>query len=97
MYVIILSMNAKLLSKATDILKNAGCAEVFLFGSQATGRAHDGSDVDLGVKGLPPRLFYRMHWQLEDALNMPVDLVDFDVQKDFFELLQRIGEVKKIG
>ncbi|MBR7080673.1 MAG: nucleotidyltransferase domain-containing protein [Treponema sp.] len=85
------------LSKATTILKDAGCTDVFLFGSQATGRAHSGSDVDLGVKGLPPRLFYRMHWKLEDALKMPVDLVDFDFQKDFYELLQRVGELKKIG
>ena len=57
--------------------------------------AHAGSDVDLGVKGLPPRLFYRMHANLEEALDMPVDLVDFDFQKDFYELLLRLGELKK--
>ena len=34
---------------------------------------------------------------LEQALRMPVDLVDFDFQKDFFELLQRVGELKQIG
>ena len=90
-------MNAMILAKATNILKNAGCTEIYLFGSQATGKNHATSDVDLGVKGLPPRLFYRMHWQLEEALDMPVDLVDFDFQKDFYELLQRLGELKKIG
>ena len=93
----ILVMDARKLSIATNLLKNAGCTEVFLFGSQAMGCAHADSDVDLGVKGLPPRLFYRMHWQLEEALDMPVDLVDFDFQKDFYELLQRLGELKKIG
>ena len=90
-------MTAQQLSTAANLLKNAGCTEIFLFGSQAMGHAHAGSDVDLGVKGLPPRLFYRMHWQLEEALDMPVDLVDFDFQKDFYELLQRLGELKKIG
>ena len=90
-------MDARQLSIATDILKKAGCTEIFLFGSQATGRAHAGSDIDLGVKGLPPRLFFRMHSDLEEALQMPVDLVDFDFQKDFFSLLQRVGELKKIG
>lgn len=30
-------MNANVLTKATDILKKAGCTEVYLFGSQATG------------------------------------------------------------
>jgi len=85
------------ISLASNILKNAGCAEVYLFGSQATGRANANSDIDLGVKGLPQNLFYRMHWKLEEALDMKVDLVDFDFQKDFYELLKRIGELKKIG
>ena len=85
-------MNAKLLSKATDILKNAGCTEVYLFGSQATGKAHSGSDVDFGV-----RLLFRMHSDLEEALRMPVDLLDFDSQVDFYNLLQRVGELRKIG
>ena len=90
-------MNANLLSKATDILKSAGCSEVYLFGSQATGKAHSLSDVDLGVRGLPPRLLFRMHSDLEEALQMPVDLVDFDSQADFYDLLQRVGELKKFG
>ena len=93
----IISVNAMILAKATNILKNAGCTEIYLFGSQATGKANDNSDVDLGVKGLPPKLFFRMHSDLEEALKMPVDLVDFDYQKDFFDLLQRVGELKKIG
>ena len=90
-------MDVGLLSKATDILKNAGCTEIYLFGSQATGHAHSNSDVDLGVKGLPPKLFFLTHSDLEEALHMPVDLVDFDYQNDFFDLLQRSGELKKIG
>ena len=90
-------MNAKLLAKATDILKSAGCSEAYLFGSQATGKAHSLSDVDLGVRGLPPRLLFRMHSDLEEALKMPVDLVDFDSHADFYDLLQRVGELRKIG
>ena len=43
-------MNAMILAKATNILKNAGCTEIYLFGSQATGKANDNSDVDLGGK-----------------------------------------------
>ena len=86
-----------MLLTATKLLKDAGCTEIFLFGSQATGKATSTSDVDLGVKGLPPKLFFRIHSDLEEALRMPVDLVDFDYQKDFYELLNRIGELKKIG
>ena len=85
------------LSKAVNLLKNVGCSEIFLFGSQAKGCANLDSDVDFGVKGLPPRLFFRTHSDLEEILKMPVDLVDFDFQRDFYELLNRIGELKKIG
>ena len=91
------SMTANKLATATKILKNAGCSEVYLFGSQATGRANKNSDVDLGIRGLSSNSFFALHYDLERALNMRVDLVDFDYQKDFFELLQRLGELKKIG
>lgn len=90
-------MNQAKLTIATDILKNAGCTEIYLFGSQATGRAHAASDVDLGVFGLPPSVFFKTHYQLEDALDMKVDLVDFDYEKSFYELLNNIGELKRIG
>lgn len=85
------------LEPAIKLLKGVGCTEIYLFGSQSTGKAHEGSDVDLGVKGLPPQLFFGIHYDLEQTLRMPVDLVDFDYQKDFYELLNRIGELKKIG
>ncbi|MCR4789550.1 MAG: nucleotidyltransferase domain-containing protein [Treponemataceae bacterium] len=85
------------LSLAVKILKDAGCTDVFLFGSQATGKAREDSDIDLGIKGLPSTSFFGIHYDLEQTLQMPVDLVDFDYQKDFYELLQRIGELKKIG
>ena len=90
-------MNAAKFAMAIKILKNAGCSEVYLLGSQSTGRANENSDVDLGVRGLPSSSFFCIHYDLEQALRMPVDLVDFDYQKDFFELLQRDGELKKIG
>ena len=90
-------MNAKLLATATIILKEADCTNVYLFGSQARGIANENSDIDLGVKGLSPTLFFRVHLQLENARNMKVDLVDFDYQHSFFELLQDIGELKQIG
>ena len=85
------------ISKSTSILKNAGCSSVYLFGSQARGTAHSGSDLDLGVFGLPPSLFFRTHFNLENELGMKVDLVDFDHERSFYEMLESIGELKKIG
>ncbi len=90
-------MNSETLTIATTILKDAGCTEIYLFGSQALNIANENSDIDLGVKGLHPSLFFRVHLQLENELDMKVDLVDFDYQKSFFNLLQGIGELKKIG
>lgn len=90
-------MNAAKLAIAIDILKNAGCSEVYLFGSQATGRANANSDIDLGVRGLSSVSIFGLHYDLEQALRTKVDLVDFDHQTDFFNLLQKVGELKKIG
>lgn len=90
-------MDTAKLALATRILKNAGCSEVYLFGSQATGRANENSDVDLGIRSLGNASFFGLHYDLERALEMKVDMVDFDFQKDFFLLLQNTGELKKIG
>ena len=88
-------MNEVKLAAAKKILKDAGCSEIYLFGSQATGKANENSDVDLGIRGLGNASFYGLHYDLEQTLKMKVDLVDFDFQKDFFELLQKVGELKK--
>ena len=90
-------MDKRKLLQATKILKDAGCTEIYIFGSQANGKAGKNSDVDLGVKGLPVQSFFGIHYDLETALNMRFDLVDFDCQNDFFSLLKRHGELQKIG
>lgn len=90
-------MDSEKLAQAAKILKEAGSSEVYLFGSQSTGKANNKSDIDLGIRGLPPEKFFGIHYDLETALKMPVDLVDFDFQKDFYELLKNSKELKKIG
>lgn len=81
-------MDKRKLLQATKILKDAGCTEIYIFGSQANGKAGKNSDVDLGVKGLPAQSFFGIHYDLEAALNMRVDLVDFDCQNDFFSIIK---------
>jgi len=39
------------LQRAVKILKEAGCTAVFLFGSLATGKIRDKSDIDLAIQG----------------------------------------------
>ena len=86
-----------ILNKITDILKNEGCSEVFLFGSHVTGRANEDSDIDVGVKGLDPSKFFSVYAKLDSEIDSKIDFVDFDEQSAFFNFLTSIGEIGKIG
>ena len=82
---------------AVNYLKSEGCSAIYLFGSIVTGKTHDDSDIDIGVKGLPPQKFIRTFSILNDKLSNKIDFVDFDINVSFFELLNSLGEVKRIG
>jgi predicted nucleotidyltransferase len=82
---------------ATNLLKNEGCESIYLFGSLVTGKIHKNSDIDLGIKGLPPKKFIRVYSKLDNNLSNNVDLVDFDENSEFFDLLDSLGEVIEIG
>lgn len=86
-----------ILNKISKILKDEGCKEIFLFGSHVTGRANENSDIDIGIKGLQPSKFFSVFARLDSELEEKIDFVDFDEQISFFNFLNSIGEVKKIG
>lgn len=73
------------------------CREVYLFGSLATGTATERSDIDIGVKGFPPEKFFRLHVKLEKEVPFRVDLIDFDSEVDFFNMLSNVGEIVHLG
>jgi len=81
---------------AALLLKSEGCQSVYLFGSLVTGTYHENSDIDIGIKGLQPEKFLRVYSKLDDKLSNVVDLVDFDVNNKFYNLLNSIGEVVEI-
>jgi predicted nucleotidyltransferase len=83
--------------KATNFLKNEGCRSVFLFGSMVTGKIHGNSDIDIGIAGITNKKFFRVYANLDKELSSRVDLVDFDLNKDFFALLNSLGEVLELG
>lgn len=85
------------MNKISRILKDEGCKEIFLFGSHVTGRANENSDIDIGIKGLQPSKFFSVFARLDSELEEKIDFVDFDEQISFFNFLNSIGEVKKIG
>jgi predicted nucleotidyltransferase len=84
------------IKKATNLLKNEGGKTVYLFGSMVTGKVHKNSDIDIGVKGLPPEKFFRAYSKLYMNLDNEIDLVDFDYDNQLFSLLERLGEVVEV-
>jgi len=82
---------------ATHLLKDEGCQSVYLFGSLVTGKIHQNSDIDIGIKGLPPERFFRVYAKLDNNLLNEVDLIDFDENNQFYNLLNSLGEVIEIG
>jgi len=85
------------IKKATFLLKNEGCKDVFLFGSLVTGKIHQNSDIDIGITGLNPKKFFKVYASLDRELSNKIDLVDFDLRDDFYVLLDSLGEVVRLG
>jgi predicted nucleotidyltransferase len=82
---------------ATNLLKKDGCQSVYLFGSLVTGKNHDDSDIDIGIKGLPKGKYFETCSKIYFAIDNEIDIVDFDRNIDFYNLLDRHGEVVEIG
>jgi predicted nucleotidyltransferase len=67
-------------------------SRVVLFGSSLA-EDKDPRDIDLGVKGIDPLLFFRFYGELLMQLSRPVDLVDLAYRSRFTELVERDGVV----
>jgi predicted nucleotidyltransferase len=86
-----------LIAKAAEALRREGAKEVYVFGSAATGRPREGSDVDLAVTGLPPRRYLQALGDAIDILQLPVDLVDLDQETPFPRHLKEEGKLVRVG
>ena len=85
------------IAAAARLLREQGAREVYLFGSAATGRLRDGSDIDLAVAGLPPERFLRAMGLAADVLDRPLSLVDLDEDTPFTRYLQAEGGLQRVG
>lgn len=86
-----------LLTRGAALLKSAGAREVYVFGSVATGRNREGSDIDLAVSGLPPASFFPALARLGDLFDRPVDLVDLDRADPFTSYLKGKGLLRRVA
>jgi len=90
-----ISLNTCMISD-TDSKKISALAQKYhvgrllLFGSAAKEDAVP-HDIDLGVEGLDPKLFYQFLGDLLCELSLPVDLVDLSRKSRFTELVKREG------
>ena len=85
------------IDRAVKICKAEGCRDVFIFGSVAAGRHRPHSDLDIGVRGCPPKHFYRLLGRLMDELTHPVDLVDLDLETQLAEFLEQEDQLVHVG
>lgn len=70
--------------------KRYNVSTIFLFGSSIE-KDSESNDIDLGVKGLQPRLFFRFYAELIKYLSPPVDLVDLSQKSLFNDLIEKNG------
>ncbi len=87
----------ELLGQGAALLTAAGAREVYVFGSVAAGRAHEGSDVDLAVAGLPPERFFSTMARLENLFDRSIDLVDLDDASPFTDYLKNKGILRRVA
>ncbi|MDI6708013.1 MAG: hypothetical protein QMD21_03935 [Candidatus Thermoplasmatota archaeon] len=65
--------------------------KVILFGSSKD--RIDARDIDIGVKGIVPRLFFDFCWELYRDLSKPVDVIDLSKKCLFNKLIEKDGLV----
>jgi len=75
-----------------ELAREYNVSRVILFGSSAA-QDREPNDLDLGVKGIEPRLFFRFYGELLMRLSKPVDLIDLSYKSRFTELVERDGVV----
>lgn len=86
------------IKKATQILKENGAKEVFIFGSIANGKFNQNSDIDIAVRGLDEKDFYKIASILMFELENEFDLIDLDdKQNRFSQMLLKVGGLLKVG
>jgi len=86
------------IEKATEILKKYGCSEIYIFGSIANGKFDEYSDIDIAVKGLNARVYFKVLAEMERVLFSEVDLIVLDDERDrFAQFILKEEELIKVG
>lgn len=82
---------------AIEILKNAGCKEIFIFGSLVAGTYREDSDLDIAIKGCLPENYFTLLGKLLTTLSRPVDLINLDRDDSFTQYLEKEGDLYRVS
>ena len=86
------------IEKATIILKNYGCSEIYIFGSLANEKYNEKSDIDIAIRGLKEELFFRVFAELRKELESEIDLIDLDDKSNrFSQFILTKGELIQVA
>lgn len=72
-----------------DCAREFRVSRVLLFGSAVF--RDDARDIDLGIEGVAPSLFFRLCGELIKRLRRPVDIVDLSESTPFADLVRETG------
>ena len=70
--------------------KKYNVSSVILFGSSIEAEG-GGNDIDLGVKGIEQRLFFKFYAELIKNLSKSVDLIDLSLKSKFSDIVEETG------
>ena len=70
--------------------KKYSAKTLYLFGSSLNTKTL-ARDIDLGVKGIDPKVFFKFYGELMRRLSKPVDLVDLSPETRFNSLVEKRG------
>ena len=80
------------LQDAVQALRALGARRILLFGSYAR-TPRIARDVELAVEGIPVSKLWRADGAVSDALGVPFDLVSYEANPEFFELIGKRAKV----
>lgn len=70
--------------------KKYNVSSIILFGSSLE-KNKKANDIDLGVKGIEPRLFFKFYAELFKHLSKPAHLIDLSKKSLFNDLVEETG------
>ncbi len=70
--------------------KKYNVSSIILYGSSLE-KNKKANDIDLGVKGIEPRLFFKFYAELFKHLSKPAHLIDLSKKSLFNDLVEETG------